>query len=137
MFSSPLKPPKYKRPHRRLLVEMFGRMALIWVVLLSAVQIHDAAVSVPRWFGDNMVFQKNNEYGARSFINGRAKPGENVVVTFNGKSKFPAVADKNGEWEVQFNSAGVGNGPGTVEITGEDGPSIKAKNVMGGGKLIS
>ena len=42
--------------------------------------------------------QVNAEYGARSFLNGKANPGENVMVTFNGKSKFPAVADANGDW---------------------------------------
>jgi hypothetical protein len=102
------------------------------LALLLVLSASHAAVSVPRWFGDNMVFQKNDEYGARSFINGRARPGEKVVVTFNGNSKFPAVADANGDWEVQFNSAGVGKGPGTVSITGEDGPALTAKNVMGG-----
>ena len=54
------------------------------------------------------------------------------MVTFNGNSKFPAVADANGEWEVQFNRAGVGTGAGKVEVSGEDGPTITAKNVMGG-----
>jgi hypothetical protein len=34
---------------------------------------HDT-VARRRWFGDNMVFQINAEYGARSFINGRARP---------------------------------------------------------------
>lgn len=45
---------------------------------------------------------------------------------------FPAIADADGNWEVQFNGAGVGTGPGTVTISGEDGPSIVANNVMGG-----
>ena len=79
-----------------------------------------------------MVFQINAEYGARSFLNGKANPGEKVTVTFNGKAHFPAVADDNGDWEVQFNRAGGGTGPSNVTVAGEDGPVITAKNVMGG-----
>jgi sialate O-acetylesterase len=49
-----------------------------------------------------------------------------------GGGEFPAVADAAGEWEVQFNGGGVGHGPGTVTVSGEDGPDVVAKNVMGG-----
>ena len=88
------------------------------------------------WFGDNMVFQVNAEYGARSFLNGKADPGEKVVVQFNGGSSFPAVADENGEWEVQFNRGGVGcstENCGNVTVTGEtDGDVHVAKNVVAG-----
>ena len=34
------------------------------------------AVRMPRWFSDNMGLQTNAEYGARSFLSGRAIPGE-------------------------------------------------------------
>ena len=112
------------------MVNMPAKMRFAMLLLLAPVA--GAAVSVPAWFGDNMVFQVNAEYGARSFINGKAKPGEKVVVTFDQSQKFPAVADENGEWEVQFNRAGVGSGPGNVSIVGEDGPALTASNVMGG-----
>jgi hypothetical protein len=79
-----------------------------------------------------MVFQTNAEYGARSFLNGKARPGEHVNVKFTPGGVFPAVADTKGDWEVQFNGGGVGHGPGTVTVTGEDGPPIVAENVMGG-----
>jgi hypothetical protein len=46
-------------------------------------------------------------YGARSFLNGRAAPGEHITVTFDGNRRFPAIADANGEWEVQFNGGGI------------------------------
>jgi hypothetical protein len=48
---------------------------LLFGALLASSQ---AAVTVPRWFGDNMVFQVNAEYGARSFLNGKARPSEKV-----------------------------------------------------------
>eukprot|EP01052_Picozoa_sp_SAG31_P016329 SAG31_NODE_1077_length_10037_cov_3.515899_1_plen_107_part_10 len=79
-----------------------------------------------------MVFQTNAEYGARSFLNGQARPGEHVNVKFTPGGNFPAVADAKGEWEVQFNGGGVGHGPGTVTVAGEDGPAKVARNVMGG-----
>ena len=37
-----------------------------------------------------------------------------------------------GRTQVEFNGAGVGHGPGSVKITGEDGPSFEAHNVMVG-----
>jgi hypothetical protein len=49
-----------------------------------------------------------------------------------GGHDFPAVADADGNWEVEFNGGGVGNGPGTCTVTGEEGPAIVAKNVMAG-----
>ena len=48
-----------------------------------------------------MVLQTNTEYGARSFLNGKAKPGEKVVVSVGKGGKFPATADATGEWAVQ------------------------------------
>lgn len=61
-----------------------------------------------------------------------------VTVTFgkslltSGGGVFPATADADGNWEVQFNNAGVGKGPGTVSVQGEEGDPIVAHNVMGG-----
>ena len=183
-----------------------------------------------------MVFQINAEYGARSFINGRANPGEKVTVSFDagimlgGQSPvsagdaslrdaaattlsrlsgmaltgrfcspynhrrrrvwrrrharrpepfacwgvspcalllaptpastpilnaafacrtphaarrtpsraavggtFPAVADRYGNWEVEFNGAGVGHGPGTVTITGEEVRARRSRRLPVGG----
>ena len=65
-----------------------------------AVTDANAPLQLPRWFGDDMVLQTNSEYGARSFINGRANPGESVDVVV-GKSSFPATADATGAWEVR------------------------------------
>jgi len=91
-----------------------------------------AAVELPAWFGDNMVLQTNAEYGARSFLNGRAKPGEKVVVSISADGrKFPATADGEGSWEVQMNHVGTGK-PTEVTVTGEDGPPVIARNVTGG-----
>jgi hypothetical protein len=112
------------------MVPMWARLGVV-LLAATAAPLVQAKVTVPRWFGDNMVFQVNAEYGARSFLNGLAKPGEKVTVTFDGTKHFPAVADASGEWEVQFNGGGVGHGPGNVSIVGEEGPPITATNVRG------
>ena len=86
------------------------------------------------------VFQVNAEYGARSFLNGKASPGEKVMVTFEGwgqaHGEFPGVADGNGDWEVQFNGGGVRCGTencGNVTVTGETAGEVHfAKNVVAG-----
>lgn len=71
---------------------------------LLALSIHatNGAVQMPVWFSDNMVLQTNTEYGARSFLSGRANAGERVTVefepTYNAK-EYTAVADATGAWE--------------------------------------
>jgi hypothetical protein len=71
---------QYIRSHSSRTLEF--KMLSKALPLLVAASLHfrtvHAAVSVPRWFGDNMVFQVNAEYGSRAFLNGRAKPGERV-----------------------------------------------------------
>ena len=83
---------------------------------------------MPRWFQSNMVLQTNAEYGARSFLNGRAKPGEKVLVSVEGGGSFPSVADAAGEWIVQMNHINSKK----ITVSGEDGPSAVAYNVSGG-----
>jgi len=91
-----------------------------------------AEVEMPAWFGDNMVLQTNAEYGARSFLNGRAKPGEKVVVSISADGRqFPATSHADGTWEVQMNHVGQG-GPTEITVKGEDGPAVVAHNVSGG-----
>ena len=90
-----------------------------------------SAVEMPAWFGDNMVLQTNAEYGARSFLTGRAKPGEKVVVTIEKDRNFPVTADADGMWEVQMNRVGASR-PVDITVKGEDGLPVVARNVSGG-----
>ena len=57
-----------------------NRLDIILIFLCDAALGAVGAVRMPRWFSDNMVLQTNAEYGARSFLSGRANPGEEARV---------------------------------------------------------
>ena len=61
-----------------------NRLDIILIFLCDAAL---GAVRMPRWFSDNMVLQTNAEYGARSFLSGRANPGEEARVV-KDRSKY-------------------------------------------------
>ena len=66
-----------------------------------------AEVLMPGWFGDNMVLQTNGEYGARSFLSGKAAPGEIVTVAISPSSShfgnaYETAAEADGSWKVQL-----------------------------------
>merc|ERR1719265_19127 len=77
-----------------------------------------------------MVLQTQAEYGARSFLNGIANPGETVTVSGSAGS-YSTVANHNGEWTVMINP-GQPHGIGTITVQGEDGDSVTASNVTSG-----
>lgn len=85
---------------------------------------------MPRWFSDGMVLQTNAEYGARSFLNGIAKPGESVSITGDA-GNYEVVADSNGEWVVMINP-GAPHKQGTITVQGEDGEAVTASDVQSG-----
>ena len=87
-----------------------------------------AAVRMPSWFADHMVLQTNAEYGARSFLNGKASPAERVQVQFDGSTAFSAVADAAGDWEVEILARPVN----AIAVMGESGDAIVANNVTFG-----
>eukprot|EP01043_Picozoa_sp_COSAG02_P098086 COSAG02_NODE_34259_length_486_cov_69.223932_1_plen_60_part_10 len=58
----------FSRPWQRSFVlKAVSGLSLVLLLLSPACE---AKVELPMWFGDNMVFQVNAEYGARSFLNG-------------------------------------------------------------------
>ena len=105
-----------------------GFPALLGTAALSTIQL-------PAWFGDGMVLQTNSEYGARSFITGRADPGEKVVVRIEDSTSrtFPGVADVHGDWEIQVHHACMDSSTAcTITVSGEDGATTVAHDVLGG-----
>lgn len=80
-----------------------GRVLFVALLALSVLSISHA-VQMPAWFGDNMILQANSQYGARSFLSGRATPGELVTVRFQptyNAMQYTAVADTTGFWEAR------------------------------------
>jgi sialate O-acetylesterase len=97
-----------------------------------------ASVALPKWFGDNMVLQTNAEYGARSFLNGKASPGEKVIVEVSAESSisggptYTVVADQEGDWKVQLTPI-YSKRPINITVTGSEGINVvRASNVLMG-----
>lgn len=82
-----------------------------------------AKVSLPKFFSDNMVLQRDLPIR----IWGEAGKKEQVTVTFNG-AEATVRADKNGRWEATL-PAMVYGGPFRMEIKGKDN-TITYDNVL-------
>jgi len=70
---------------------------------------------------DMRCLQSNHEYGARSFLSGKAAPNETVTVRFDPVYRTPiftAVADITGFFQVQLDPCSEKT-PFTVTIQGE------------------
>ena len=100
----------------------------IWTLLLA--HGADAAVRLPAWFGDGMVLQTNAEYGARSFLSGKADPNEKVTIT-GGAGNYATQASASGDWKVMLNPQHTGHTM-TITIAGETGNASVASNVVAG-----
>eukprot|EP00729_Bicosta_minor_P021314 gene21314-33467_t len=83
------------------------------VVFLASLHVCHGLLQMPRWFGDNLVLQTNSQYGSRSFLNGKADPGE-------------CDTDASGNWEIQA------LGAGDVTVSTDKGEQLSATNVVGG-----
>lgn len=98
----------------------------------------NAEVILPQWFGDYMVLQSNSEYGARSFINGKATANESVRVSVSLGSKilntYETIASPQGDWIIQvLVSNTIGNNTYTINVTGSNTTTPKiARDVLGG-----
>lgn len=92
-------------------------------VLLSYSAGIQAKVSLPCFFSDNMVLQRDNPVN----IWGIADKKEKVTVTFNGVTQT-TQADNNGKWKVELPSMNYG-GPYEMTIGGKDN-TITFKNIL-------
>jgi hypothetical protein len=100
------------------------------MLLFHTLMLSPSSITMPHWFGDNMVLQTNAEYGARAFLVGKAAPSEKVLVKF-GEQSIPVIADATtGMFEVQVRPGGNTNL--TITVSGESGPPVVAKHVSGG-----
>jgi sialate O-acetylesterase len=81
-----------------------------------------AEVRVPSIIGDNMVVQQ----GRKARVSGTAEPGENVTVTFAGRTQR-TIANGQGHWQVFPGSLKAG-GPFILKIAGSN--TLTFKNVL-------
>jgi sialate O-acetylesterase len=100
------------------------RLALSLLILASAATAR-AAVSLPAIISDNMVLQQ----GVKVRIWGKAKPGEQVAVTFDKKTS-DTVADAQGRWQLSIGPFKAGGPPAELTVKGENVLTIK--NVLVG-----
>lgn len=96
---------------------------LLLLTLVSSIQIF-ANVSLPKFFGDNMVLQRNKSIP----IWGWADANEKITVQFNHQTKN-VTADKNGNWRVNLDKESAG-GPFQLIVKGNN--TITFNNVLVG-----
>lgn len=87
---------------------------LLITVALVISSMAEAKVSLPKFFSNNMVLQRDIPIR----VWGQADKKESVTVTFNGTTETTR-ADKQGKWEVTLPSMQYG-GPFKMEIKGKD-----------------
>jgi len=93
----------------------------IFLMIFSSVTFAD--VSLPRFFSNNMVLQRDMPITVFGF----ATVGETATVTFNGQTAT-STADSNGQWQIKL-PAMVFGGPFTLTVQGTSN-TINYTNVL-------
>jgi sialate O-acetylesterase len=96
--------------------------ALTSVAIFSGLMPAQAKVTLPGFFSDHMVIQRD----APIKVWGTARPGEKIQVSF-GREKLDCVASKNGNWHVICEEVSAGP-PREMKIQGDN--TIVFKDVM-------
>ncbi|MCL7764509.1 sialate O-acetylesterase [Polaribacter sp. Z014] len=92
---------------------------LLVVILLSTASKVTAQVTLPNFFSDHMVLQRNH----KNPIWGNADKNEKITVSINGQ-EHTTKANKNGYWKVILNSMKAG-GPYNLLVKGKNTVEIK------------
>ena len=100
------------------------RKILLLLTLISTCYSLLADVSLPNFFGDNMVLQRDKPIP----VWGRASPKEKITVQFDHQTKT-TKADKSGKWMIKLDDENAG-GPYALIIKGKN--TINFNNVMVG-----
>ncbi len=99
--------------------EIISVLALVFCALSV-----NAKVSLPKFFSDNMVLQRNIQIP----VWGWSKPGEKIVIKFHSQTK-KTTADSKGNWMIKLDPEKAG-GPFLLHISGEN--VIELTNVLVG-----
>ncbi len=98
------------------------RKILLLLTLLATCNLLLADVSLPNFFGDNMVLQRDKPIP----VWGWASPKEKIIVQFDNQTKT-TKADRSGKWMIKLDSESAG-GPYVLTIKGKN--TISFINVM-------
>ena len=94
--------------------------ALLAIVSVSA----SAKITLPKFFGDNMVLQQQTECN----LWGTANANKTVTVSTSWNSKtYKTSADKDGKWSLKVSTPSAG---GPFDITFSDGEKLTIHNVL-------
>lgn len=97
---------------------------LLVIFLVSLPVFLSATITLPSFFGDNMVLQQKTD----AAIWGWAKAGSTVqIITSWNKKKYSVKADASGRWKTKISTPEAG---GPYDITLSDGTEIKLGNVL-------
>ena len=99
------------------------KILLLFVPVLTCYSLF-ANVSLPNFFGDNMVLQRDKPIP----VWGWASPKEKITVQFDHQTKT-TKADKSGKWMIKLDNEKAG-GPYVLTIKGKN--TITFNNVMVG-----
>lgn len=103
---------------------MKNRNLVLIILLIFCPLFLKAEVTLPQFFSDNMVLQRDREVP----VWGKADRRENITLTFKGQ-EYTTQADKDGKWRINLPATPAG-GPHTITITGEN--IITLENVLFG-----
>lgn len=103
---------------------IFISISLLAAALVLGGTAARAEISMPAFFGDNMVIQQNTD----AAMWGKANPSASVTVSPSWTSETYSVkASKDGDWKITFPTPAAG-GPYTVTVS--DGTPTTLSNVM-------
>lgn len=103
---------------------MSARASLILLSLIASAAW--AAPTIDPQFGSHAVIQRSKPI----LLTGAAAPAEHVTINFAG-AITSAIADRAGKWRANFPARAAG-GPYTISVTGAEGTSASAGDVMVG-----
>lgn len=93
----------------------YNSFTFIYALLILFSALCSADITLPPFFSDNMVFQREKPI----IVWGTADPKESLLVKFNNCT-VPANADQNGRWQAEFPAMKAG-GPYELVIEGTNG----------------
>ncbi len=99
------------------------KILVIYCVLSIAISAN-AQIRLPKFFGDNMVLQRNGNIP----VWGWASANEKIIVQFNKQTKT-TKADEAGKWMIRLDAENAG-GPYILGIKGKN--NLQLKNVLVG-----